>query len=224
MEEILASIRRIISEDDSTKAIEQGVPAPKAPANAAASASRTPAPRVAPPEPVMPELKHSEDNAPARGRESPEDQAPDIFSLAESMAVPMPAPSPIQESERSAAPDVVKAEPDPGPELAAEASPAPAEELSQQAMIEEAAQSFAAQIASQRAMEDRRLISNATSAAVDSAFTALTQTVLVQNASTLEDLVKEMLRPMLKTWLDDNLPALVERLVRAEIERVSRGR
>jgi len=33
-----------------------------------------------------------------------------------------------------------------------------------------------------------------------------------------------MLRPMLKGWLDDNLPAMVERLVRAEIERVSRGR
>ena len=33
----------------------------------------------------------------------------------------------------------------------------------------------------------------------------------------------EMLRPMLKHWIDDNLPGLVERLVRAEIERVSRG-
>jgi len=44
------------------------------------------------------------------------------------------------------------------------------------------------------------------------------------NARTLEDLVKEMLRPMLKSWLDDNLPGLVERIVKAEIERVSRGR
>jgi len=59
---------------------------------------------------------------------------------------------------------------------------------------------------------------------VDSAFNSLAQTVLVQNARTLEDLVREMLRPMLKTWLDDNLPGMVERLVRAEIERVSRGR
>ena len=67
-------------------------------------------------------------------------------------------------------------------------------------------------------------ISSATSAAVDSAFNALAETVLVQNARTLEDLVREMLRPMLKVWLDDNLPGLVERLVRAEIERVSRGR
>ncbi len=68
------------------------------------------------------------------------------------------------------------------------------------------------------------LLSSATTAAVDSAFNALAHTVLVQNARTLEDLVREMLRPMLKTWLDDNLPGLVERLVRAEIERVARGR
>ena len=44
------------------------------------------------------------------------------------------------------------------------------------------------------------------------------------HARTLDDLVKEMLRPMLKSWLDDNLPSIVERIVRAEIERVSRGR
>jgi hypothetical protein len=72
--------------------------------------------------------------------------------------------------------------------------------------------------------EQRPLISQTTTAAVDSAFNSLAQTVLVQNAQTLEDLVREMLRPLLKTWLDDNLPGLVERLVRAEIERVSRGR
>jgi cell pole-organizing protein PopZ len=36
--------------------------------------------------------------------------------------------------------------------------------------------------------------------------------------------MKEMLRPMLKAWLNDNLPSLVERLVRDEIERVTRSR
>jgi cell pole-organizing protein PopZ len=75
-----------------------------------------------------------------------------------------------------------------------------------------------------RARVEQGLISPATSAAVDSAFNTLAQTVLVQNGRTLEDLVRELLRPMLKTWLDDNLPNMVERLVRAEIERVSRGR
>ena len=37
---------------------------------------------------------------------------------------------------------------------------------------------------------------------------------------TITDLVREEMRPMLKAWLDNNLPPLVERLVRAEIERV----
>ena len=75
-----------------------------------------------------------------------------------------------------------------------------------------------------RDVSEHGLISDATTAAVDSAFNALAQTVLVQNGRTLEDLVREMLRPMLKVWLDDNLPSMVERLVRSEIERVSRGR
>jgi cell pole-organizing protein PopZ len=37
---------------------------------------------------------------------------------------------------------------------------------------------------------------------------------------TIADLVREEMRPMLKAWLDSNLPPLVERLVHAEIERV----
>ena len=76
----------------------------------------------------------------------------------------------------------------------------------------------------QPAMPEPAIMSSATAAAVDSAFNALAHTVLVQNAKTLEDLVKEMLRPMLQHWLDNNLPTLVERLVRQEIERVARGR
>jgi cell pole-organizing protein PopZ len=80
------------------------------------------------------------------------------------------------------------------------------------------------QYAPQPSMPDRGILSSTTSAAVDSAFNALAQTVLVQNARTLEDLVREMLRPLLKGWLDDNLPGMVERIVKAEIERVSRGR
>ncbi len=67
------------------------------------------------------------------------------------------------------------------------------------------------------------LLSAETDNAVSLAFHDLASTILSNNARTLEDLVKEMLRPMLKSWLDDNLPSLVERLVRAEIERVSRG-
>ena len=38
-----------------------------------------------------------------------------------------------------------------------------------------------------------------------------------------DEIAETMLRPMLQEWLDDNLPTLVERLVREEIERVARG-
>jgi uncharacterized protein len=74
-----------------------------------------------------------------------------------------------------------------------------------------------------RFLDEERLLSSTTDAAVGSAFNALAHTVLSNNGRTLDDLVKEMLRPMLKVWLDDNLPTIVERLVRSEIERVSRG-
>jgi cell pole-organizing protein PopZ len=77
---------------------------------------------------------------------------------------------------------------------------------------------------SEPAQPQQPLMSSQTATAVNSAFNALAQTVLSNNARTLEDLVKEMLRPMLQSWLDDNLPGLVEKIVRAEIERVSRVR
>jgi hypothetical protein len=53
--------------------------------------------------------------------------------------------------------------------------------------------------------------------AVHSAWNKLAQTVLVENVRTVEDLVREMLKPMLTSWLDDKLPTLVERLVLLEI-------
>jgi cell pole-organizing protein PopZ len=68
------------------------------------------------------------------------------------------------------------------------------------------------------------ILSQSTVSAVESAFNTLAHTVLSNKARTLEDLVKKMLRPMLKSWPHDDLPGMVERLVKAEIERVSRGR
>src|SRR6516225_3329535 len=61
-------------------------------------------------------------------------------------------------------------------------------------------------------------------AAVDAAFDTLARTAQARGGRTLEEVVSELLRPMLKSWLDENLPEMVECLVRAEIERVSRGR
>lgn len=59
--------------------------------------------------------------------------------------------------------------------------------------------------------------------AVSSAFGNLNHLVMSQNARTLDDIVTEMMRPMLREWLDDNLPPLVERLVKEEIQRISRA-
>lgn len=68
------------------------------------------------------------------------------------------------------------------------------------------------------------LLSPNSDAAVRTAFDQLADTMFSREARSLEDVVKDMMRPMLRDWLDDNLPPLVERLVREEIQRVSRGR
>ena len=67
------------------------------------------------------------------------------------------------------------------------------------------------------------LLSREATAAVGSAFNTLTETVK-KHEPTVEDVVRDTLRPMLKSWMDENLPRVVERMVQAEIERVTRGR
>jgi cell pole-organizing protein PopZ len=215
MEEILASIRRIIADDES-KVREPEPPKPAA----AAAPPRPAAPPPKPPEAVAPVREASPPPRPAvsqdeidamlsgfdaaapqgNGKDS-DDGVADVLDLTESMAAPTAQPPVFRTVESQ--PDVFFSEaPDPAP-------PAPPMEEPRR---------------SARAPAEGSLMSSSTSAAVDAAFNTLAHTVLTQNARTLEDLVTEMMRPMLKAWLDDNLPGLVERVVRAEIERVSRGR
>jgi uncharacterized protein len=73
------------------------------------------------------------------------------------------------------------------------------------------------------AAPEEALVSPATDAMVSQAFNTLIASRFLQSNDVMGEMVREMLRPMLKAWLDDNLPILVERLVRAEIERVARG-
>jgi cell pole-organizing protein PopZ len=195
MEEILASIRRIIADDDVSRNAANAAPPP---AETPRPAAVVPPPPPPEPEPVFQPPVFEPEPAP-----EPAAAEVDILDLTEDMRAPAGAPS---FRTIDAQPDVVFTEAD----AAAAADPEPDH-------LEAARQQLAA------SMSDT-LLSSRTAASVDSAFNALAQTVLVQNARTLEDLVKDMLRPMLKNWLDDNLPGLVERLVRAEIERVSRGR
>jgi cell pole-organizing protein PopZ len=231
MEEILASIRRIIADDEAKPAEKGAAPAPQpppaappvpsapptAPPAAAKQEKPVPAPSAAAkpaapaPRPLAPAASNSQDDidallngldevtTPADIRPAASEPDADVLELTDEMALPE---TPVQPSFKKVDPPddlefteaVAKAMR--GPALGS--SPAP--------------------------MDAPQILSNNTVSAVESAFNSLAHTVLSNNARTLEDLVKEMLRPMLKSWLDDNLPGMVERIVKAEIERVSRGR
>lgn len=67
------------------------------------------------------------------------------------------------------------------------------------------------------------IVSAAVSEQVSRAFTDLAMAVDQGPRRSFDEIAEDMLRPMLQEWLDDNLPTLVERLVREEIERVARG-
>jgi uncharacterized protein len=197
MEEILASIRRIIADDDPKPGAKPELKASEPPP-AVAKASPPPPPKPAPaPAPAM---KQDDIDAMLAGLDEAPEPAPP----------PKPAPAPAAE-------DVLEL---------TEAMQAPAAfrkiDGTQDVVFDDPAPR--APEPPRPAAGEQPILSAATAAAVDSAFNALAHTVLVQNAKTLEDLVKDMLRPMLQHWLDNNLPTLVERLVRQEIERVARGR
>jgi cell pole-organizing protein PopZ len=73
----------------------------------------------------------------------------------------------------------------------------------------------------QGASDPRPLVSDTASEAIAASFARLAAVPGYDGGSpAVEDLVRETLRPLLQAWLDENLPALVERLVRAEIARV----
>jgi cell pole-organizing protein PopZ len=220
MEEILASIRRIIADDDASKATKPPDPVAAAPSRPA------PPPRAfgLPPAPPPPAVANSQDDIDAMlANLDPPAAAPgsDVLDLTEAMAAPAPAADtgPAATFRTiDAASDVIFTDraPDPPAE--------PAVRIIEEPRRPAAPAAPATPAVAPAPAFDRGLISTSTMAAVDSAFNSLAQTVIGQNARTLEDLVKEMLRPLLKSWLDDNLPGVVDRIVRAEIERVSRGR
>jgi cell pole-organizing protein PopZ len=244
MEEILASIRRIIADDEAKPATAEkppspapapppakpekaAAPAPKPvmndippstiPAAQAAAAKKAPPPVAPPAPPAAPAASNSQDDIDAllNGLDeatTPEEiRAPapesEVFELTDEMAVAPPEPP---------QPAFQKIEPADDLEFTEAAAP---KAVHRSPMLEQSPFDIPAAPPPQQ-----QILSHSTVSAVESAFNSLAHTVLSNNARTLEDLVKEMLRPMLKSWLDDNLPGLVERIVKAEIERVSRGR
>ncbi|MGB8397911.1 PopZ family protein [Bradyrhizobium sp.] len=234
MEEILASIRRIIADDDAKPANppvaakpEKAAPAARAPvmkdippsaipaAQAKAAAAPKPAPKPAPAPPPAAASNNQDDidamlasldAATPEADIRPPQPDGEVFELTDDMAVPDPPPAAVSSSFH-------KIEPQDDLEFTETGA---AKALNRQPAYEPPPFESAA--------PPPQILSRTTVSAVESAFNSLANTVLSNNARTLEDLVKEMLRPLLKSWLDDNLPGMVERIVKAEIERVSRGR
>ncbi len=176
MEDILASIRRILSEDETADS---------------------------------PTAKPAEEPA-SEPSDEPED---DVLVLDPSMLVPEPEPAAEPEA---------TAEPEPVIELAPVLEPPPVVVIPTQIPAQIPAPIPAAVPAS---MTD--LVAPAAAAAAASSVDNLVRTLAAGRSTqvyaagpTIEDLVREEVRPLLKEWLDTHLPPMVERLVRLEIERV----
>ena len=185
IEEILASIRQIISEDE-----------PK-PAEAAA-----PVPEPAPAAPVADADDASVDDvfelvdrvvAEEEPEETPEEIVVDMKEP-EEITPPAPAPMPQPAPAPVYAPEPVYSAPE--PVMNAPETP---------------------------------IFTDVAAAATLGAFSKLSETILIERQRaiagaqiTLEDIVKELLSPLLRTWIDQHVPGIVERLVREELEKLAR--
>lgn len=188
MEEILASIRRIISEDDA--------PAETAPVAAA------PEPEAAP-EPV-----HSSalmDETPSM--EEPHASEEDVLELTDAYEAPA--------AESLGDLDISPNEPFPSAPVA------------ESVFVDEPAETYAPE----PAPAYDALVGDSAAASAASAFAGFASTIRkpdpIESAGgtgpTVDELARSLLRPMLKDWLDANLPAIVEAQVRKEVERIARS-
>ncbi|MDJ0951619.1 MAG: DUF2497 domain-containing protein [Alphaproteobacteria bacterium] len=212
MEEILASIRRIISEGDEAPDGE----AQEQQQAEAADAQAAPEEAAAEPEP--------ETVAEAEPEPEAVEEEEEVLELTEV----------VSEEEAPAGEEDVELE------LIEEESQAQGEgeEVETETVVElepeakEAEETQGGEIAT---TEDDHLVSDDTAAVSSDAFAELAQSVAAAdvrqdtspliaqgNSRTLEDVVREAIRPLLKDWLDKNLPSLVHHLVKKEIERLSR--
>ncbi|MCC5996878.1 MAG: DUF2497 domain-containing protein [Oceanicaulis sp.] len=200
MEEILASIRRIINEDDDAK------PASEPAETAEPESEPEPAP-----EPVLEAQPEPEPELEPEPEPEPEPEIEDdVLELTDRLeedamvggTAPLAVSDDLMIVDREDEPEPEPAfepEPEPAPVAAAEPEPEP---------------------------EEDTLLDEAPASAASSMFAALSENLRVssEQGQTLEGIVRELMRPMLKQWLDDNLPAIVEEKVQAEVERIARRR
>ena len=184
MEEILASIRRIISEDE-------------APAETPVEAAAEPQ-AESQPAPAAPVAAETVFAAPMEPTPEPAPADDDVLELTDRYESPAETIGDL---------DVVPAaeayQPEPAPE------PAPAyDTLVGDSAAASAASAFAGLAASFKKPEP------APAASGDLPFVS---------GNTVEAMVAEMLRPLLKDWLDNNLPGIVQAAVQKEVERIARS-
>lgn len=194
MEDILASIRRILNEEqgappapgdrDDVLVLESDMLAP------GQGPSAAPVLETFPPEPV---------SAPEAAAPAPEDMSPAPEPPAALLAgITNPEPAPMSQNS-APEPPAPPEPPVPGPETPALLAAA----FSQALMAPETEDAASVPI---------RTLAQTLASSRD--------TQVYRGGPTIEELVREEVRPLLKAWLDTNLPPLVERIVRAEIERL----
>ena len=192
MEDILASIRRILSEDEEAE---------EAPAE--------PDPEPAPEEAAEPEEEELDMAAAMEADPEPE---------------PEPAPEPEPEPELEPIP-----EPEPAPMPVAAPPPPPpaaAPMPSLEGNILELTQQMIAQLPPDIGAGDPILSQGASANSTDAlqelakALLSKRDIAIGNRDLTLEGLIREILRPLLREWLDQNLPYLIERLVKKEIDHM----
>ncbi|WP_419901503.1 DUF2497 domain-containing protein [Kiloniella sp.] len=220
MEEILASIRRIISEDD-PEGEGEGTPASEAPEEAAPEEPETEDDDILDlteeveeeeivaevEEPVEPE--DSIENDFRESMEEPEEEAEEVIEIEEEIDEVS-----FEEVEESFEPEP---EPEPEPELESEPE---IEEVDLDLDIGEDIELDAPDADS--------ILQEITQDATSSALSEIARAAVVQRSlaigtgKTLEDIVREALVPELKAWLDVRLGPMVERIVREEIKKMVR--
>lgn len=191
MEEILASIRRIISEDDSTAPAAEA--APVAEPDFGDEVLELNEPVMEMPETVSPDFDFDA---------LPVDNEPEValeeIIVEDRVEEPEPEPEPV-----APPPAPVAAAPMPEPVY----MPAPEPEPSPFPF-------------------DQGLVSNPIADKTSSVFAKLAPNTTLPgmfiSGNTVEAMVGELIKPMLKEWLDANLPRIVEEKVEAEVARIAR--
>lgn len=189
MEEILASIRRIIADDESMPGVRRDVRRRARVDIDAASTARSAYP--------APALERCQDEPPL----PPADEFPSERGDAGALRLLHGADDTRPERE----------------EASSEArGPSKGEGVTEQEILD-------VKLADSAKDRDSPLLSAEAAATVAAQFRALAAGVAFSESDILDRCAQDMLRPMVEKWLNENLPSLVERLVRGEIERITRA-